>query len=105
MTEAGTRRGDRELLRGPGVGTDSSQLTLSWALVSTWLALATKGHGDRGQGTDRRGETERHRGKRGVERGSGKQETEKQGEKETERSPERQEREGGRIAWGGGRVS
>lgn len=29
MTEAGTRRGDRELLWGSGVSTDSSKLTLS----------------------------------------------------------------------------
>lgn len=41
----GTRRGDSELLWGPRISP-----TPSWAVVSTWLVLATKGSDGLGQG-------------------------------------------------------
>lgn len=43
----GTRRGDSELLWGPGISS-----TPRWALVSTWRALAAKGLDGLGQGKD-----------------------------------------------------
>lgn len=58
----GTRKGDSELLWDPGFN-----LTPSWALVSTWLALATKGPAGLSQGKDRHpavGQGPRHRMRR-----------------------------------------